>query len=217
MDTGNSAPGTRPANPLDSRGDAPAQTPDGTDRRTRRWYSASTDTPVLPHGWACHRNIEAGYYLLCRPTAHGYGQGVKHVVDDFGTLAELPPELDYARWLTWTSSEDYEPAGTAWWEQQLAQSRALAVREGAARATRALLQPQTVTLDVAPDDYPQHAASIHIGADARMRDAASHTPSYRISCDHETLVLTHAQLAGLLAAAQALIAGTKRPRGARVQ
>ena len=181
--------------------------------------TASTDKPVLPHGWAWHRNIEAGYYLLCRPTAHGYGQGVKHVVDDFGTLAALPPELDYARWLTWTNSEDYEPAGTAWWEQQLAQARALAVREGAARATRALLRPQPVevTLDVAPDDYPQHAASIHIGANARMRDAASHTPSYRISCDHETLVLTHAQLAGLLAAAQALIASAKRPHGAPVQ
>jgi hypothetical protein len=53
---------------------------DGTANRSRLVMidksglpAGSTDKPVLPHGWACHRNVEAGYYLLCRPTAHGYG------------------------------------------------------------------------------------------------------------------------------------------------
>lgn len=181
-----------------------------------------TDAPVMALPWVYTRNVEAGTYLLGKLSDAGLiatGPMLQHVVDDHGDLVPLGHELTHARWSTWVCSEDFEPAGTAWWEARMAQARADAIREGAARATRNLLRPPPVQvkLVMAPIAYPDSAAAITIGADERLRDAAAHTPSYRIACDHQVLTLTHAQLCALMLAAQQLIASTQRPRGARVQ
>lgn len=179
-----------------------------------------TDTPVLAPNWFALRNLQTGAYTLGHQLPGGtFGSTTQHVTDDHGQLVPLSHDLVNARWATWVCSEDFEPAGTAWWEARMAEARADAIREGAARATRALLRPPPVQaeLDMAPDDYPDNAAAIHIGPDERLRDAAAHVPSYRISCDHQVLQLTHAQLCALMLAAQQLIATTQRPRGARVQ
>lgn len=181
-----------------------------------------TDAPVMAPPWIYTRNVEAGTYLLGKLSDAGLittGPMLQHVVDDHGDLVPLSHELTHARWSTWVCSEDFEPAGTAWWEARMAAARAQAIREGAARATRALLRPAPVqaTLALAPDAYPDCAAAIDIGADERLRDAAAHTPCYRIACDHQVLTLTHAQLCALMLAGQQLIASTQRPRGAPVQ
>lgn len=181
------------------------------------WYAlVPTDQPVLRAGTMALRNIERGTWSLYQP---GVAAMPSHVVDDHGQLVPLGPELEHAVWATWACSEDFEAAGTAWWEAKMAEARADSIRQGAAHATRALLRPAPIQaqLTLQPEDYPYCAAAIHIGQDERMRNAASHTPCYRISCDHEAITLTHGQLAALVAAAQHLVASTQRPRGARLQ
>lgn len=181
----------------------------------------ATDQPVLAPHWVCIRNALTGSYALARwDDARGTVTALQqHVVDDFGQLQPLDAEQVHARWTTWVCSEDFEPAGTAWWEARMAEARAEALREGAARATRALLRPAPVqvAVELTPADMPSHAALITVGADERLRDAASHTPCYQVRCDHQVMTLSHAQLCALVLGAQQLIASTQRPRGARVQ
>lgn len=181
------------------------------------WYAlVPTDQPVLPRTTMALRNIERGTWVLYHP---GAAPMLSHVVDDHGQLVPLGPELEHAAWATWACSEDFEAAGTAWWEDRMAEARAESIRQGAARATRALLRPAPVQAELvlAPEDYPSCAAAITIGGDERMRDAAAHTPQYQVSCDHQSMTLTHAQLCALVLAAHKLIGSAHRPREARLQ
>lgn len=67
--------------------------------------------------------------------------------------------------------------------------------------------PVRATLIERPELYPEAAAEINIAWDERL-----YTPRYRINVDFETLLLTHAQLAALMLAANAIFS-TCHPTG----
>lgn len=184
------------------------RTPDLPIPAPIRWADLRpTDAPVAQPCWFACRSIEGGYWLLhlydtSRPTDVRPVSRLRMVVDDHGELALLG-EAPEASNLHWINSEDFEPAAREHIEAEWERERAAYHARRRAEATRALLRPPPVraTLTEAPELYPCHAAAIDISTDVRT-DA----PSYRVTCDHQVLTLSHAQLAALMLAGQALCA-----------
>lgn len=185
----------------------------------RRWaVMVPTDAPVVAPCWQAIRHAAAGQWVLYLMDTSGSAPKVRAkqvmVVDDFGSLVLLDDDACHAVWAAWTDSEDWEDAGRELIERQVLALRAESTARRQALATGALLRPPPVraTLDQAPTLYPEHAATIDLSHDVRTQ-----SPTYRITADHQVMVLTHAQLAALMLAGLQICAAAQRPAGGALQ
>lgn len=167
-----------------------------------------TDYPVLRPTDCALRHMHQGVWWW-----HRDGEGSADcVVDDFGDLVRIgtawEANLDF-----WHSHRQFlEDSAWALLEHRAALERAQRDAETRAAETRALFFAQPVTAELTPaGDTEWGEAEIRIGRDERP----FYVPHVRLYCGgQEPLILSHAQLAALLVAAEELCKPARRRRAA---